>query len=259
MKIAMLGSGSRGNATFIEENNFSILVDAGFSCKKIEERLESIGRRAADIKALLITHEHTDHISGAGILARKYDLPIYITPESFEQCKTKLGKLTEDQVRFIKKGFILGENIYIRPFDVMHDATRTLGFRLETASQKNLAISTDIGCITNLVREAFHDVDVAILESNYDYNMLMNCSYPWDLKDRVKGRNGHLSNGDAAKFLKEILHKQLQKIFLAHISQDSNHPDIIHETLKIEFESFRQKPNYEISTQDFSTNIFDVK
>lgn len=255
----MLGSGSGGNATFIEEDNFSILVDAGFSCKKIEERLKSIGRSVDNIQALLITHEHTDHISGAGILARKYDLPIYITLESFKQCKTKLGKLTEDQVRFIKKGFLLGENIYIKPFDVMHDAIRTLGFRIETASKKNLAISTDIGCITNLVREAFHGVDIAILESNYDYNMLMNCSYPWDLKARVKGRNGHLSNKDAAKFLKEILHKQLQKVFLAHVSKDSNHPDMIRETLKIEFETFQQKPNYEISAQDFSTKLFEVK
>ena len=107
MKVAMLGSGSGGNATFVEENNFSMLVDVGFSCKKIEERLEKIGKSAADLQALLITHEHIDHVSGAGILARKYDIPIYISPESFEQCKSKLGKLSEDQVRFIKKSFLL--------------------------------------------------------------------------------------------------------------------------------------------------------
>lgn len=259
MKVAMLGSGSGGNATFVEENNFSILIDAGFSCKKIEERLEKIGKRAQDLQALLITHEHIDHIAGAGILARKYDLPIYISTESFEQCRQKLGKLEEDQIRFIKKGFLLGENLYINPFDVMHDAVKTLGFRIETASKKSLAISTDIGYVTNLVREAFQEVDVAILESNYDYNMLMNCSYPWDLKARVKGRNGHLSNNDAAKFLKEIFHTQLQKIFLAHISKDSNHPSIIHETIQMEFEKFHQKPNYEISAQDLGTKLFELK
>lgn len=255
----MLGSGSGGNATFIEENNYGILIDAGFSCKKIEERLEAIGKSAQDIQAMLITHEHTDHIAGAGILARKYDLPIYISPESFEQCKNKLGKLSEDQIRFIRKDFLLGENIYIKPFDVMHDAVRTLGFRIETATQKKLAISTDIGYITNIVREAFQEVDIAILESNYDYNMLMNCSYPWDLKARVKGRNGHLSNNDAAKFLKEILHRGLQKIFLAHISKDSNHPNIIHETLQTEFEKFQKKPNYELTFQDSVSKFFEIK
>lgn len=259
MKVAMLGSGSSGNSTFVEENNFSILIDAGFSCKKIEERLEKIGKRAQDLQALFITHEHTDHIAGAGILARKYDLPIFISPESYEQCKSKLGKLTSDQIHFLQKDFMLHENIYIKPFDVMHDAVRTLGFRVETASHKSLAISTDIGHITNLVREAFQNVDIAILESNYDYNMLMNGPYPWDLKARVKGRYGHLSNNEAAKFLKEIFHSRLQQIFLAHISKDSNHPDIIRETLNLEFEKFHQKPRYEVAAQNCGTKLFEVK
>src|SRR3712207_3998657 len=166
MKIAMLGSGSGGNATYVEENGYGILIDAGFSCKKIEERLASIGKSAKDIKALLITHEHTDHISGAGILARKYDIPIYISPESLEVCRQKLGKITEEQIHCIQKDFFLNENIYVKPFDVMHDAVRTLGFHLETANQKKIAISTDIGYITNIVREAFQNVDAARSEEH---------------------------------------------------------------------------------------------
>lgn len=258
MKVSMLASGSGGNATFIEENGVSFLVDAGLSCKKIEERLESIGRRASDLQALFITHEHSDHIAGAGILARKYDLPIYISPESFALCKTKLGKLSEDQIRLIQKDILLTENIYIKPFDVMHDAIRTLGFRVEMASKQTMAISTDIGHVTNLVREAFRDVNLAIVESNYDYHMLMSCSYPMDLKHRVKSRNGHLSNNDAAKFLKEIFHAKLQKIFLAHISKDSNQESIIHDTLEMEFEKYLRKPNYEIASQDKATGLFSL-
>ena len=259
MKIAMLGSGSGGNASYVEENGYGILIDAGFSCKKIEERLASIGKAAENVKALLITHEHTDHISGAGVLARKYDIPIYISPERLEACKQKLGKIAENQIHCIQKDFFLNENIYVKAFDVMHDAVRTLGFHIETASQKKIAISTDIGYITNLVREAFQDVDAAILESNYDYNMLMNGPYPWDLKARVKGINGHLSNNDAAKFIREMYTKKLQKIFLAHVSKDSNHPNIIHETMELEFEKYSRKPNYEISSQNTATKLFEIK
>lgn len=260
MKVSVLGSGSKGNATFIEVDGVKILIDAGFSCKKIEEKLSDIGQALSDVDALFITHEHTDHISGAGIIARKYDIPIYITKESYEVCADKIGKLHQDQIIFIDKDdIILDDKLKISPFDVMHDAVRTVGFRLENQSSFKLAVSTDIGCINNVVRENFKDVDVMIIESNYDFNMLMNCHYPWDLKQRIKSRNGHLSNVEAAKFIRELSHDKLKKVLLAHISQDSNHVNLIRDTLKEELKEMIYRPKIEVTTQDRASEIFEIK
>ncbi|MCI5725439.1 MBL fold metallo-hydrolase [Fusobacterium sp.] len=259
MKISVLGSGSAGNSTYIEVDGLKILVDAGFSCKKIEEKLEQIGEKLSNISAMLITHEHTDHISGAGIVARKYDIPLYISRESYEAGATKLGELDRTLLKFIDtKEFILGDTIKISPFDVMHDAERTLGFRIESQLGKKIAISTDIGYIDNIVREYFKDVDAMIIESNYDYNMLMNCSYPWNLKARVKSRNGHLSNNDCARFIKEMHNDKMKKIFLAHISKDSNDPMLIKQTMDDEFDRMLRRPEYEITNQDIVSKLIEI-
>lgn len=259
MKISVLGSGSAGNSTYIEVDGLKILVDAGFSCKKIEEKLEQIGEKLSNISAMLITHEHTDHINGAGIVARKYDIPLYISRESYEAGATKLGELDRTLLKFIDtKEFILGDTIKISPFDVMHDAERTLGFRIESQLGKKIAISTDIGYIDNIVREYFKDVDAMIIESNYDYNMLMNCSYPWNLKARVKSRNGHLSNNDCARFIKEMHNDKMKKIFLAHISKDSNNPMLIKQTMDDEFDRMLRRPEYEITNQDIVSKLIEI-
>ncbi|WP_294705078.1 MBL fold metallo-hydrolase [uncultured Fusobacterium sp.] len=258
MKISILGSGSGGNSTYIESEKGKILVDAGFSCKKIEERLNFIERELNDINGILITHEHIDHIQGAGIISRKYNIPIYITPESFKAGESKLGKINPENLRFIKDKFIINDSLLVKPFDVMHDAQRTVGYRIESQSGKVIAISTDIGYVNNIVRENFKAADVMIIESNYDYNMLMNCNYPWDLKARVKGRNGHLSNNEAAKFIKEMYNENLKKVYLAHISKDSNNPDIVKDTIAQELRANKINLDYELAKQDVATKLFEI-
>lgn len=258
MKISILGSGSGGNSTYIESEKGKILVDAGFSCKKIEERLNFIERELNDINGILITHEHIDHIQGAGIISRKYNIPIYITPESFKAGESKLGKINPENLRFIKDKFIINDSLLVKPFDVMHDAQRTVGYRIESQSGKVIAISTDIGYVNNIVRENFKAADVMIIESNYDYNMLMNCNYPWDLKARVKGRNGHLSNNEAAKFIKEMYNENLKKVYLAHISKDSNNPDIVKDTIAQELRANKINLDYELAKQDVATRLFEI-
>lgn len=258
MKISILGSGSGGNSTYIESEKGKILVDAGFSCKKIEERLNFIERELNDINGILITHEHVDHIQGAGIISRKYNIPIYITPESFKAGENKLGKINPENLRFIKDKFIINDSLLVKPFDVMHDAQRTVGYRIESQSGKVVAISTDIGYVNNIVRENFKAADVMIIESNYDYNMLMNCNYPWDLKARVKGRNGHLSNNEAAKFIKEMYNENLKKVYLAHISKDSNNPDIVKDTIAQELRANKINLDYELAKQDVATRLFEI-
>ena len=258
MKLAVLGSGSKGNSIFLETDNINLLIDAGFSGKKIEEQLKKIDIDICDIDGILITHEHGDHILGAGIISRKYNIPIYITPESFKAGEKKLGKIDNENLKFIDGKFQINDNILINPFDVMHDAVRTVGYRVENIEGKILAVSTDIGYVNNIVKENFKDVDLMVIESNYDYNMLMNCSYPWDLKARVKSRNGHLSNNDAAKFIKEIYSDKLKKVYLAHISKDSNNPDIVKNTIDQELKESKININYELANQDMATDIFEL-
>ncbi|WP_319369952.1 MBL fold metallo-hydrolase [uncultured Ilyobacter sp.] len=258
MKISILGSGSSGNATFLEVDGFKILVDAGFSGKKLKEKLELIGEKIEEIGAMLITHEHLDHILGAGIISRKYNIPIYITRESYGVCAEKLGKISGDNLRFIEGDFTLIDSVKVTPFDVMHDAERTIGFKIENSRGKKLAISTDIGYINNIVREHFKDVNIVVIECNYDYQMLMSCSYPWDLKARVKGRNGHLSNIDAAKFIGDINHPGLEKVYLAHVSRDSNTYEMAMTTVREELKRQCIEVEIEIAYQEKNTNIFRV-
>lgn len=260
MRISILGSGSGGNATFVEIDGVKILVDAGFSGKKINERLKEIKEEINNIEGILITHEHIDHIQGAGIISRKYNLKIYITRESYNICEKKLGKIKEENLIFINTDeIIFGNKVKVKPFDVMHDAARTVGFRIEgIKSKKVLTISTDIGYIDNRVREYFKNSDVIIIESNYDYQMLMECSYPWDLKDRVKSRNGHLSNNDAAKFICETYNEKLKKVYLAHVSKDSNSAKIVSETILAELRRLNIEIPVEIASQDVVTKLYKI-
>lgn len=260
MKVSILGSGSGGNSTFIEVDGVKFLIDAGFSGKKIECRLKEINERPEEIKGILITHEHTDHIQGAGILSRKYNIPIYITQESYSVCMEKLGKIDDSNLNFIDNDiFILSERVKVLPVDVMHDAKRTVGFRIEgILSRKTLGISTDIGYVDNRVRELFKNVNIMIIESNYDYRMLMECSYPWELKDRVKSRNGHLSNNDAAKFVCESYNNDLKKVYLAHVSRDSNNFEVVSRTIHQELGRFNINIPVEIARQDEVTELYEI-
>ncbi|MGL6065809.1 MAG: MBL fold metallo-hydrolase [Cetobacterium sp.] len=256
MKLAVLGSGSKGNSIFLETDNIKLLIDAGFSGKKIESQLKNIEVNICNIDGILITHEHGDHILGAGIISRKYDVPIYITKESYSAGILKLGKLKSENLRFIDGDFKVGDSI-VYPFDVMHDAERTIGFRIEESSGSKIAIATDLGYIDNTVREAFKEVDVIVIECNYDYNKLMECSYPWDLKARVKSRSGHLSNIDCARFLCEMHHKDLKKIYLAHMSKESNDPKLALDEVMEELIKNSIDTPVEIATQDIGTGLIN--
>lgn len=230
MRISILGTGSSGNSIYIEDDNNKILIDAGFSGKKLKEKLESIDRKIEEVEALFISHEHSDHILSAGVLARKYKIPIYICKESYEYCACKLGKIPTELINFIEEDNLFG-NLKIKAIDVSHDAIRTLAFKIENEKGKKIGIATDVGKTNNLLKYNFNDVNLLVLESNYDFNMLMNCSYPQDLKMRVKSNRGHLANEDSGKFISEIYHDNLSLVYLAHISNDSNCPKLAYKTV----------------------------
>lgn len=258
MKISILGSGSSGNAIFLEVSGYKILVDAGFSGKKIEEKLAEIGESLENIKAILITHEHGDHIMGAGIISRKYGIPIYIDEISYHAGKNKIGEISSENLIFIQGNFYLGDSVRVYPFEVMHDAEKTLGYRIVGKNEKTVGIATDIGYANNVIREHFKNLDLLVIECNYNYKMLMECSYPWDLKHRVKGKNGHLSNEDAAKLICDIYTEKLKKVYLAHVSKDSNCYNVAIETVKKQLIEQEITVELEVAYQDRITKIYGI-
>lgn len=257
MKISILGSGSEGNATYIEVCGLPFLVDAGFSAKTLISRFQNIGVDPSMLKAILVTHEHNDHIKGVGILSRKLNLPIYITPESYQVSESCLGKIAPNNLHFIEGAFEI-EGVRFIPFDVNHDAVRTVGFRIEGANGKCMAISTDIGCYTEEVVAHFADVDLMVLEANYDYDMLQSCGYPYYLKQRIHGPNGHLSNADSGKLIGDSYHPNLKKVYLAHVSKNSNTYDLAFSTVQNELKSRGIEVDMEVAYQETVTELFAI-
>lgn len=255
MKFSVLGSSSSGNSSYIEMGNKRFLIDAGFSGKKTIEKLEIIDRNINDINGILVTHEHSDHIQGLGVLSRKHDIPIYISEKSYISIREKIGKIEEKNINFIEKDLFF-EECLVKSFDVMHDAERCLGFSFEY-KQKKLTYASDIGFADKVVKENFKNSDVIVLESNYDLDMLMNGPYHWNLKNRVKSRNGHLSNGEAAKLIKEVANERLKKVYLLHISGDNNTPELAYNTVKELLDREKINVDLEVVTEK-TTLIYEV-
>lgn len=218
MRFASLGSGSRGNATLVEWAQGSLLIDCGFSVKETELRLARLGKTAQDLTAILVTHEHSDHIKGVAALARRYDLPVYMTPGTYHS--RDLGRLPEVNLIHAYAPFELN-SLQVNPVAVPHDAREPTQFVFEYAGLR-LGILTDLGSITPHVEEAYQACDAILLEANHDPFMLASGSYPPSLKQRVGGQWGHLSNQQAAGFLQRIDTQRLQHLVVAHISQKNN-------------------------------------
>ncbi len=223
MAVCSLGSGSSGNATYISDGRTSVLVDAGFSGIEIEKRMKSIGALAEKLNGIIVTHEHSDHIKGAGILSRRYKLPVYISKQTHKAANDKLGNL--EKVHYFDCGseFNIG-GLKVHPFPISHDAADPAGFTIRKNGTK-LGIATDLGIATALVKERLKGSSLVIVEANHDPDMLIKGPYPWHLKQRIKGRCGHLSNDDSKSLVKAILHKKLEHVILGHLSMENNDPE----------------------------------
>lgn len=227
MRFASLGSGSKGNATLIHEGETFVLLDCGFSLKETEIRLNRLGVKAEQLSGIVVTHEHGDHIRGVGPLARKYEIPVWLT-RGTATCKT-LGSLPRVQHIDVHDEFHINE-LHLQPYPVPHDAREPCQFVFSDGRRK-LGILTDVGSITSHIEEQLNGCHALLLECNHDSDMLAEGSYPPSLKKRVGGRFGHLSNDQASELLQRLDTSNLNYLVAAHISEQNNTPQYAKEAL----------------------------
>lgn len=231
VSVSVLASGSRGNSAMVESSGARILVDAGISCRETFKRLKSIGRNPRDISAILITHEHSDHVCGLWNLAKKLDVPVFMTGATHQAWARAFRDQSGDPPQLRKlEVFSAGHSFQIAditvvPFTIPHDAADPVGFTFQAEGTK-IAIVTDLGYMPASVRDQLRKCDVLMIESNHDLEKLRTGPYPWSVKQRVMSRVGHLSNEALAQFFVQYYDGGASYIVLAHISQENNHPEI---------------------------------
>lgn len=231
MQIHVLASGSTGNATFIKIGGANILIDAGISARRIKQGLAAVGTAVEDLDGILITHEHRDHIVGLPTLTRKYRLPVFARPEAWKALDTQsVGReLPEECRRELTDSFDI-RDVKVEPFSIPHDAADPVGFSFYH-SNKKCCLATDLGFVTETVKKALAFADALVLEANHDVEMLKQGSYPWFLKKRIMSNRGHLANTDAGWTLARLPRKSHCHVFLAHLSQENNRPDLAEDTV----------------------------
>lgn len=233
LNFCSLYSGSSGNSLFVETENTKILVDAGMSCKKIEEALQIIEVNPYSIDAILVTHEHSDHIKGISTISKKFDIPVFATQETFSAMPAQTDKLSENNIHFFKPSekFCIND-LEILPFSIPHDAANPCGFNIIKDSNHQLSVATDIGHMTNSILKCLEGSKFILLESNYDTEVLKCCSYPFRLKSRIASNMGHLSNTMAGKTISYLSkNSNLQAAMLGHLSKESNFPELAYQTV----------------------------
>jgi len=235
----VLASGSKGNAVLVCSPKTRILIDAGLSGKELVRRLDQTPVQAQHLDALVISHEHQDHVRGSGVMSRRFDLPVYLTCGTLDNLSQKVGRFSSVQV--IQPGVpIKIGDLGIHPFAISHDAGEPVGFTIEHEDFR-LGICTDLGIATQLVKARLQKCHGLVLEANHDLDMLLKGPYPWELKQRIRSRHGHLSNADTSELLKALHHDRLKTVVFAHLSEVNNHPDIVLRT----YQEFLRLPEWE--------------
>lgn len=237
MRFCVLGGGSKGNSTFVEAGQTRLLIDAGFSGKEIERRLLAIGVEAQSLSAILITHEHGDHVRGAAILARRFQLPVFVNQATLAAAGPLLANLPHCQVFVTGQAFVFNE-FQIHPFAVSHDVADPVGFLLSSGSLR-LGYCTDTGVVSKLMCHRLSGCHGLVLECNHDPELLKNGPYPPALQQRVRGKSGHLANEEAASFLSEIIHDGLEHVVLSHLSAANNQPHLAEAAIIAALETLR--------------------
>jgi phosphoribosyl 1,2-cyclic phosphodiesterase len=223
VKLSLLASGSKGNAVYLESGGTRLLIDAGLSAVEITRRLAAIGVDPATLNAILISHDHSDHTRGAGTLARRLKIPVVVSHATREAAAALFRKC--DAVEFESGCAFPFRDLQIDPFPLTHDAADPVGFVIES-SEGRIGFATDFGIVTRLVTEKLKGCRLLVIEANHDEEMLLNGPYPWHLKQRIRSRHGHISNTESMLLLEELLHDRLEGVFLAHLSETNNDPQL---------------------------------
>ena len=236
MRLCSIASGSSGNCIYIGSDATHLLVDTGISGKRVEQGLKELAISPKDLDGILITHEHADHISGLGVLTRKYEIPVYATEGTIRAMLEggSLGKVEESLFRPVREDvkFTL-KDLIINPMHISHDAAQPVGYRISYGN-KRVGICTDLGVYNDYTVECLKGMDAILLEANHDVNMLQVGPYPYYLKQRILGERGHLSNENSGRLLCRILHDKLKTILLGHLSKENNLPELAFESVRME-------------------------
>ena len=223
IKLSVLASGSKGNSIYIATPRVRLLIDAGLSGREIERRLKRIGVRAEDLDAVIITHEHRDHVSGLGPFSRRYRLPVFLNRATRGNLPDQVGTLA-DCVEFDTGCSFSVADLAIHPFSLSHDAADPVGLTLVNGESK-VGICTDLGKATRLVQHHLQECRLLLLEANHDVGMLTKGPYPWSVKQRIRSASGHLSNEEARELLARVLGDTVERVILAHLSEVNNRPE----------------------------------
>ena len=224
MRFCPLCSGSSGNATYIEAGSARILIDAGLSCKRITELLQMIGVDPRTLSAILVTHEHIDHVRGVNILSKKYDLPVYANADTWSVLKAPFKDVAPKNVCVFKsdRDFYLS-GVRILPFSVPHDAIHAVGYTLFFGGHK-VGVCTDLGHVDARILSILSGCDLLLFEANHDVDMLMAGSYPYLLKKRILSGSGHMNNDDCGRALVKLHETGVKNVILGHLSRENNYP-----------------------------------
>lgn len=251
LEICALASGSNGNCYYIGNETEALLIDAGLSCRQLQVRLAEKKIDSSRIKAIFITHEHSDHCRGARVLSKRLQIPVYLTKKTFLALRRAVQP---EYPRWFEPNmeFQLGE-FSVFPFSKQHDAVDACSFRISYAG-KHVGVMTDIGEPCDHIKEQFSKCHAVFLETNYDEDMLWNGRYPYYLKQRVSSDQGHLSNLQALQLVKNFAGRQLQTIFLSHLSGKNNTPEKAFST----FQTLHQTYHIELTSRHAATPVFSL-
>ncbi len=227
LRFSLLSSGSKGNALLIATPAAKVLIDNGLSFKELSRRAAALGEGLDDLRAVVVTHEHRDHVNGVGVLARKLRVPVYITEETHAALPPTVGKLPHYEF-FASGDAIPLDGMSLESFQIAHDAVDPVGFVVRFNGTK-LGLATDLGHVSHLVRNRLAGCHALIIESNHCPGMLARGPYPPPLRQRIRSKHGHLSNADMCSLLASLVHEGLRVVVLGHVSEENNAPDLVHE------------------------------
>ncbi|MFC7395068.1 MBL fold metallo-hydrolase [Scopulibacillus cellulosilyticus] len=250
LKYSVLASGSTGNAIYLETEQKKLLIDCGLSGRKMTNLFNQIGKSPEDLDAILVTHEHSDHVKGLGVFVRRYKTPIYANTKTWQAMSSVIGDISVDQKFTFETGTtkVFGD-IDVESFGVSHDAADPMFFTFHSAGKK-LTLLTDLGYVSDKIKGIIKHSNAYIIESNHDIQMLMMGRYPWNIKRRILGDSGHISNEDAGLVLSEVIGNETKSIYLAHLSKDNNMKELARMSVQQKLEQYGLKIGEDLSIYD---------